>query len=84
MIDGITMKGKRIIIPFLLQKQILQQLHSSHMCIENMRLLAHELLYWVDMNTDIENTMKQCATCIKYQQTQPHENTISYEMAYKM
>ena len=38
MIDGIVMKGKRIIIPFLLQRQILNQLHNNHMGIEKMRL----------------------------------------------
>ena len=34
MIDGIVMKGERIIISFQLQKQILQQLHNNHMVIE--------------------------------------------------
>ena len=42
MIDGFAMKGKRIIIHFLLQKQILQQLHGNHMGILKMRLLACE------------------------------------------
>ena len=80
MIDGTVMKGKRIIIPFQLQKQILQQLHSNHMAIEKMKLLVHESVYWLNMNEDIENTMKQCATCPDYQQTQPHEKTILYEL----
>ena len=57
MIDDITMKDKRIIIPFLLQKQILQQLHSNCMSIEEMRLLAHESVYWININTDIKNTV---------------------------
>ena len=34
MIDGTVMKGKCIILPCLLQKQILEQLHSNHMVIE--------------------------------------------------
>ena len=46
MIDGVAMKGKRIIIiPSQLQKQILSQLHSNHMGIENMRLLTYESIY---------------------------------------
>ena len=40
MTDGIAMKGKGIKIPILLQKQVLQQLHSNYMGIEKMRLLA--------------------------------------------
>ena len=38
MTDGIAMKGKKIIIPFLLQKQILQQLYDNHMGIEKIAL----------------------------------------------
>ena len=45
MFDNIAMKGKRLIIQFVLQKQILQQLHSNHTGIEKMRLLAYELVY---------------------------------------
>ena len=41
MIDTITMKGKRIIIPFLLYMQKIQQLHSSHIGIEKRSLLMH-------------------------------------------
>ena len=35
------------------------------------------------MNTGIENTVKQCATCLEYQETQPHKKTILYEIAFK-
>ena len=34
------------------------------------------------MNADIKNTVKQCATCMEYQHTQPHEKTMPYKMAY--
>ena len=57
-IGGIAMKGKRIIIPFQLQKQP----HSNYMGIEKMMLLAYESLYWLNMNADIEDTVKHCAT----------------------
>ena len=53
MIDGIAMEGKRVIIPFQLQQQILQTLHSNHMPIGKMWLLAHKSVYWLNMNTDI-------------------------------
>ena len=82
-IDGILLKGKRIIIPFQLQKQILKQLHINHMGIEKVRLLAHESVDWVNMNVNIQNTMKQCATCLDYWQTQLHEKTIPYELSCK-
>ena len=47
MVDGIVMKGNRIVIPFQFHNQILQQMHSNYMGIEKMRLLAHESVYWL-------------------------------------
>ena len=44
-IDGISMKGKTIIIPFQLHKQILLQWHNNHIGIEKMRLLVQESVY---------------------------------------
>ena len=83
MIDGTTMKGKTIIIPLLLLKQILQQLPSNHMGIQKMRLLACESVKLTNMYTDMKNTIKQCATCMDYQQSQPYEKIILYKMPQK-
>ena len=80
MVEGLTVKGKGKIIHFQLQKLILQQLHSNNMGIEKKKPLGHELLYWVNMNADINSTVIQNATCMEYQQTQPHEKAIPYEM----
>ena len=41
MMESIAMKGNWIIIPFQLQKWILQQLHSNNIGIEKMRILVH-------------------------------------------
>ena len=56
-IGGTAIKVKIMIIPFQLQKQILHQLQSNYMGIEKIRLLVCESVYWLNMNTDIENTM---------------------------
>ena len=42
MINGIAMKGKHIIKPYLLQRQILEQLHNNHLGIEKTHLLTRE------------------------------------------
>ena len=42
-----------------------------------------DLVYWVNMNADINNTVKQCATCLEYQQIQPHEKTLPYDIPCK-
>ena len=51
----------------ILQNQIVQQLHSNHMGIEKKRLPVRKSVYWPNMNTDIERTVKQYATFLEYQ-----------------
>ena len=40
MINGIAMKGRIIIILFLLQRQIIEKLDSNHMSIDRMKCLV--------------------------------------------
>ena len=79
-IDGIDMKGRCIIIPKDLKQQVLDQLHVNHMGIIKMKLLAHESVYWVNINNDIENYVKKCSMCLEFQQIQPKEKTIHHDI----
>ena len=58
MIDVIVSKGRRIVVPASLQQQALEQLHSNDMVIENMLLLVHESIYWLNIDDDVDNTKK--------------------------
>ena len=53
------------------------------MGIKKMRPLVRELVYLVTMNANIQNTVKECVTCLEYMQTQPHEKTVPYEVPCK-
>ena len=39
-IERLTLKGRHTVIPQILQKQMLQQLHINHMAVEKTNLLA--------------------------------------------
>ena len=52
------MKGKRIIKPVELLQQAIDWLQSNHMGIENTMLLTKESINLMNMNMDIENTVK--------------------------
>ena len=54
------------------------------MYIEKMRLSVCEFVYWVNINVNIKATVKWCAICLAYQQTQTHKKTIPYYMLYKL
>ena len=46
-------------------------------------LPVYKLLYWVNVNNDIENAIKHCSTCLEYQNIQLHERTTPYEVLVK-
>ena len=79
-IDGIILKGRYIIIPNSLRQQVLNQLHTKHMGIEKTKLLACECVYWYSINADIEKYIKQCVTCLEFQQMQPKEKIIHHDV----
>ena len=71
------MKGRCIIITQDLKQQVLDQLHLNHMGIE---LLTHKSVYWVNINNDIENHLKNCSMCLELQQMQPKEKIIHHDI----
>ena len=81
-IDGIIMKGSHVIISEILKTQVLDQLHINHMGIEK-KLLAHESIYWVNINDDIENFIKSCTTCFTFQQTQTKDKIIHHDITVR-
>ena len=83
MIDGIAIKGKWIIVPFILQNQILEYLYSNYLGIEKARLLERESLHWVNINTDIKDAVNPWTTYLKYKQTQPQESVLPPEIPYR-
>ena len=48
--------------------------------IEQMWLLTGNSVYWINMKADIECVVKQCTICLEYQQMQPQEKVLHYEI----
>ena len=79
-IDSMILNGRHIVIPCSLRQQVLAQLHTSHMGIEKTKLLAHDSVFWSNINADIKSYIKQCATCLEFQQTQPKEKITHHDI----
>ena len=79
-IDGIILKDRCIVIPDSLKQQVLTQLHTSHMGLEKTKLLAHDSVFWSNINADIKAYIKHCATCLEFQQMQPKEKITHHEI----
>ena len=75
---GVIFKGRQILVSPSMQKDILKQLHSGHHGVEKTRRLARENVYWVKINSDIENTCKSCGSCQEQQDTNMHESLLPH------
>lgn len=57
------MYGDRVIIPSTLQKRTLKEFHVGHPGTSRMKSLMRSYVYWINMNKDIENTVRSCKEC---------------------
>ena len=81
MIDSTAMKGKQTIIPCIVQSNT-RQLHSNQTGVKKTILLVRESVHWLNVNVDIENTVKQCATCLEYKQIQSLDS-ITFKILFR-
>lgn len=58
----------RVVVPSILRKSILDELHSTHLGIVKIKSIARSYVWWPKIDTDIENTIKSCDPCLKLRQ----------------
>ena len=65
-LDGLVLKGTRIIIPNSCREDVLDKVHEGHFGIERTKLRARDSVYWPQMNHDIETLIKTCGKCQEF------------------
>ena len=65
-LDGLVLKGTRIIIPNSYRDDVLDKVHEGHFGIERTKLRACDTVYWPQMNHDIETLIKSCDKCQEF------------------
>ncbi|XP_060855198.1 uncharacterized protein K02A2.6-like [Metopolophium dirhodum] len=69
--QGCLMWGHRLIIPTKFRKELLQELHSTHLGIVKMKNLARSYVWWPKIDNDIEKIIKECEKCLAYSDNPP-------------
>ena len=65
-LDGLVLKGTRIIIPEACRKEVLAKLHKGHFGVEQTKLRARDSVYWPLMYKEIESMVKSCEKCQEF------------------
>ena len=59
---------------------MLDKIHYIHMGIEKSKKRTRETLFWPRMNAEIEDLIKNCASCLKFQRENPKEPLMPKEV----
>ena len=78
--DGILLAGSRIIMPAALRSEMLQRLHESHLGMEKSKARVRAVMYWPNLSKDIEDSVAQCAACLKYRPANQREPMIPHDI----
>ncbi len=70
-IDGVVMKGSRIVIPKCMRPAMLDSIHAGHMGLEKCLKRAGDLMYWPNMSNDIKELVLKCTICLERRNANP-------------
>ena len=61
--DGCVLWGNRVVIPTAGRQQILEELHESHQGVSRMKGRARMVVWWPNLDRDIEQLVSNCTAC---------------------
>ena len=79
-IEGLILKGERIVVPKSMQKEMLDKIHNmSHLGVQKCLRRAREIVFWPGINGQIKDKVAMCEICNEFRNSQakqplkPHE-----------
>lgn len=79
-IKNVLFRNQRIIVPKELRAEILKRLHYNHLGIIKTQLKAVELVYWPNINKEVMDVVKNCPTCLTFQNANSKEKMTNREI----
>lgn len=61
--NRIVSSNYRVVIPKKFQNRLLEELHSSHLGMVKMTLIATSYFYWPNLDNGIKENCKACKSC---------------------
>ena len=65
-INRLVLKGDQIVIPKTLQNEMKTLFYNGHFGIVKIKNCAGEIMFWAEMNNDIENIVRTCDVSQQY------------------
>ena len=81
--NGYLLFHDRIVIPKVLQAEVLNRIHEGHQGQERCKALARNAVYWRGITGDIERVVSSCEQCLLRRKAPAHEPLIPHEIPEK-
>ncbi|UYV77506.1 K02A2.6-like [Cordylochernes scorpioides] len=65
--DNLILKESRILLPSKLLKRVLRIAHETHQGMTRTKQLLSEKYFWINMDFDVENLIRNCPICVRNQ-----------------
>ncbi|XP_065941318.1 retrovirus-related Pol polyprotein from transposon 297 [Magallana gigas] len=79
-LNGLLYKGQSVMIPSSLQRQMLTKLHEPHLGIVKTKQRARNIIFWPNMNFDIEQLIQSCGVCNSFRKSNIKQPLIPHEI----
>lgn len=70
-LDGLVMKGSRVIVPAALRSETLNKLHDGHQGLTATLQRARRTVYWPKLQDDISEVIQKCQECQRHAKKKP-------------
>ena len=70
-LDGLIMKGNRVVIPTSMRPATLNRLHDAHQVLTSMLQRARRTVYWPKLQDDIRDMVHKCDECQRHATRSP-------------
>jgi hypothetical protein len=75
-IDNVPFKGRKMLLPKELRRQVLEGLHAAHQGVAGMLANAGERFFWPGLHAAVKLVRSQCAKCVENAPSQSTEPLI--------
>ena len=77
--DELIFKGQRLVVPTMMRKELIEEIHSAHLGIEACIRRDTDVLYWPPLNIELKEYTAKCDVCLAHRSSQGKEPIIQHE-----
>ncbi|KAL1447741.1 hypothetical protein WDU94_005516 [Cyamophila willieti] len=79
-INGILFKNNCIVIPKVMQHEMLKDIHASHMGFDKTKNYVSNIIFWPKLYDDLKSYIDSCEICQKFKPCNQKEPLVPHEM----